>query len=556
MKYLKALVMMQLKDKLNFDFLQSKQKRLSFIIFTILKFVVVTAVAFLFFMLSSMLKIFSIGGGVPKNVMVVIYAIIFLMSLFSCTMGLMKTLYFADDNKILITLPVDGNTIFISRLIVYYVFEIKRSIFLTIPIFLAFGINAGIGVTFFIWLPIIFLFVSAVPVLIGAILSIPAMYVYRFMQKVSAVKYVTYFLLIAVGIFAVVKIIALIPTNIDLSQQLGAVQNAMGKLLHWSGRYVYPVNKIVDVVIGYPIPSSYGSITYSIFDLKVLLYFGILLVLIAVLGFCSFMLAKPLFITMVSKSFEFEKTVVEISKPNKRLNRIASFFKTETSNFVRSGLTASFLSVYIIVPVLIFFINKIFGAIDTRTSGEHMVYAFNLLLILLPMLASNALIATLFSRDGKASYVKKTFPINPVYPLTIKLIPSIVLSSISLITSVCIFGNMVKFSAISIFLLCVGCVTLNVGHIFWCATLDIMNPQNESYATSGEMEDNPNEKSATIIAFITSAIFAFFSFILFSDMVANSVFVACLKLGCIGLAYLSLLVYMYVIKIKIYYSEK
>ena len=133
MKHLKALVMMQLKDKIDFGFTASKQKLISKIVFTVLKFLIVAAVAYIFFFLCSLLHIFTITGGVPRNAMMVIYGVILVLSLLSCTLGLMKTLYFADDNKILITLPVTGNMIFISRLIVYYVFELKRSIFLTIP---------------------------------------------------------------------------------------------------------------------------------------------------------------------------------------------------------------------------------------------------------------------------------------------------------------------------------------------------------------------------------------------------------------------------------------
>ena len=555
MKHLKALVMMQLKDKISFEFTKSKQKLLSFIVFTLLKFIAVTAVAYLFFMLSSMLKIFSIGGGVPKNVMVIIYAIIFLMSLFSCTVGLMKTLYFSDDNKILITLPVNGNMIFISRLIVYYVFEVKRSLFLTIPIFLAFGVFSKVGIAFYVWLPIIFLVISALPVLIGAILSIPAMYLYRVLQKVSVLRILIYVALIVLGLIAVVKVIALIPENIDLSQQIGVIQQAAGKALQWSGNYIFPVNRICDLVIGFPITSGLGSITYTVLRLEVLAYFGILLVSLAILTLIAFLLARPLFISMVAKSFEFEKKVTLTSKPNKHTKRGMSLLKTEISNFIRSDYISSFISVYIIVPVLIFLINKIFGAIDTRTSGQNMVYAFNILLILLPMLASNALIATLFSRDGRAAYVKKTLPLNPVYPLTVKLVAPLVLSNISLICSGCIFGNMVHFSAINIALICIGFITFNSAHIFWCATLDLMNPQNENYAT-GEVNDNPNERSATVIAFIMSAVYAFFSFILYSDVLKDSITVACIKLALIGIAVLGMIIYMYVTKIKVYYNEK
>ena len=111
------------------------------------------------------------------------------------------------------------------------------------------------------------------------------------------------------------------------------------------------------------------------------------------------------------------------------------------------------------------------------------------------------------------------------------------------------------FSAINIALICIGFITFNSAHIFWCATLDLMNPQNENYAT-GEVNDNPNERSATVIAFIMSAVYAFFSFILYSDVLKDSITVACIKLALIGIAVLGMIIYMYVTKIKVYYNEK
>ena len=83
-----------------------------------------------------------------------------------------------------------------------------------------------------------------------------------------------------------------------------------------------------------------------------------------------------------------------------------------------------------------------------------------------------------------------------------------------------------------------------------------MNPQNETYATSGEMDDNPNERGSTVIAFIVSALIAFFSFVLFTDAVKEPVNLACIKLALIGIVFLGACLYMYVNKIKVYYNEK
>ena len=201
MKHLYALVMMQLKDKLDFSFLKTKQKLISKIVFTILKFIIVAAVAYGIF---TVLNLLFFNYGIKKELMVFIFAVIFFLSLISCTVGLMKNLYFADDNKVLITFPVNANLIFISRLIVYYIFELKRSLFLTIPIFIAFGIMTKITALYYLWLVVAFVFISALPVLFGSLLSIPALYIYTFIKKRAALKVGIYVIAIAAVVYGAV----------------------------------------------------------------------------------------------------------------------------------------------------------------------------------------------------------------------------------------------------------------------------------------------------------------------------------------------------------------
>ena len=546
MKHLKALVMMQLKDKLDFSFLSSKQRTISKIVFTILKFGIVTAVSYVVFMLLPMLLF--VGGKVPSNLMVFIFGLIFLLSTISCVIGLMKNLYFADDNKVLITFPVNANMIFVSKLIIYYLFELKRSLFLTIPIFLGYELFSRMGAAHVIWLFIAFIFISALPVLIGAVLSIPAMYIYRFFKKVPVVKLLTYAAVAAVAVFASISLISLIPDQINLVQQRGAIERAVNQALVWCKDNVYPVNLIVSMLVGYPIT----GLEYTIFHLDVLKYFGIMIGIIAVLGMLAFFISRPIFFGMMSKSFEFEKKLINKNNPNKQRGVIATFFKTELSSLLRSGITATFIVMYLAVPVLIYLLNKVYAAMDTDTEGKYMTYSFNLLIMILPLMASNAVIATLYSRDGRVSYLRKTFPLTPIIPLVIKIIPMLICSAISIIASVIVFSRFVALSPIQIVLLGIGLVGMQWGHVFWCATLDLMNPQNESYATTGNVDDNPNETSATVIAFIASAVFAFFSYVI----IPEGVMTACIKLCLIGLAFMLALIYMFVSKVKVYFYEK
>ncbi len=545
MKHLKALVMMQLKDKLDFSFLSTKQKIISKVVFTVLKFAIVAAVAYVVFMLLSMLLF--IDGRVPSELMTFVFGVIFILSVFSCMIGLMQSLYFADDNRVLITFPVDGNVIFLSKLIVYYVFELKRSIFLTIPIFVGFGIFSKMSALYFIWLFIAFLAISALPVLIGAVLSIPALYVYRFFKKAPLLKIITICLCAVAVVFLAYNLISLIPENINLIEQRGAIVAYIQKGLTWCKDNVFPVNILVSMLVGY-----LSGFSYSILHINVLKYFGVLNAVLVGLATLVFFISRPLFFKMMSRSFEYEKKLIQDVKPNRKRGIIATFFKTELTSLLRSGLTSTFIVMYIAVPLLIYLLNKIFAAMDTALEGKYMVYSFNLLIMILPIMASNAVIATLYSRDGRVAYLKKTLPLSPVIPIVIKVVPMLVCSAISLSSSVIVFSFFVDLNAIQLILLCVCLIAVQFGHVFWSVTMDIMNPQNELYATTGSVDDNPNETFSTISAFVISALLAFLSYLLFPEGLTK----ACVKLALIGLAFAIALIYMFVSKIKVYYYEK
>ena len=117
MKHLKALVLMQLQDKVDFSFLNTRKTLIRKIVFTLLKFVGVGAAAFL---IRYLLGFIIFQNSDTPQIMIVVLTFLLGISVITCTVGLVKSLYFADDNRVLITFPVGNNIIFISKLIVYY----------------------------------------------------------------------------------------------------------------------------------------------------------------------------------------------------------------------------------------------------------------------------------------------------------------------------------------------------------------------------------------------------------------------------------------------------
>ncbi|NCA95464.1 MAG: hypothetical protein EOM74_00630 [Methanomicrobia archaeon] len=245
---------------------------------------------------------------------------------------------------------------------------------------------------------------------------------------------------------------------------------------------------------------------------------------------------------------------------NRRLPSFLSFIIKELRLLFRTGeFTYNFVATYISIPLIILLINQLFASMDLYPTGQFTVQAFNILIIMLPLLASNSMIATMYSKEGRTAYLKRTKPVNIIFPLFAKLLPNIVLSLLSLIVALYVFNSHFNYLGINIILLTLALIFVQVGHILFCALLDLMNPQNEQYATTGGQISNPNEIKATISSFIIAFVLALIAlgFILEDQNLPNEhLNRAFIKLMLIGLAFLGTNIYFFIAKIKAYYYDR
>ncbi|MDD4291807.1 MAG: hypothetical protein PHX51_06220 [Clostridia bacterium] len=550
LSHLKTLVFMQLQDKLDFSFTSSRKLFIRKVVLSVVKFILVAAVAFGLFQVTASLRLFSSRAIVPPEVLTVIMTVILALSAIACTVGLTKQLYYADDNRVLITYPVKNNMIFTSKLLVFYFYECLKNLTFSVPLLVGFGICNTYGWIYYIWLFVVYVFISAFPVAIGGVLSIFAMWLNRVFKRLPVLKALCVVALVAGIVYGVVKLILIIPTDIDLVGYGAKISGQIRDFLSAYNSRLWLVRCFVYMITGKAVNMDYVVLSGQTF-----LYFGVFVGIIGVFVLLCFLLSQPLFFKMMSSSFEYEKKRIQ-SKGNHRHSKYFAFIQKEYRTFSRdTGLVANFLGVYLAMPILILLLNQIYSALNTKLQGDYMTYAFNLLMILLPVLSSNSIVATLYSREGRAGYIKKTKPVKYAFPLTAKLIITIVMSSISIIAAMAIFQGYCRFEFTAIAPLTVGIVAVQVAHLFYCASCDIMNPQNEQYSTTGDTINNPNETRATIIAFLISVVIAGFSFKLFSE--SDGVLqIPCIKLMAIGLVLLALSVWIYYLKIKVYYLEK
>ena len=93
-----------------------------------------------------------------------------------------KTLFYNSDSDLL-KLPLSGRTIFLAKITYLFIYEFIFTTFLTLPIFIIYGVQTMQGAMFYIMLLPNLIFLPVIPFLCGVLLSVPAMYVVGYLKN-------------------------------------------------------------------------------------------------------------------------------------------------------------------------------------------------------------------------------------------------------------------------------------------------------------------------------------------------------------------------------------
>lgn len=544
---LKTLVAMQLKDKMDLSFLGSPRKTLFAVAGMIAQFVLCGAAFFIFLFLASMLKLFSFIGLIPSTVMTAAYTLFFALSLVSCTVGLSDTLYMSADNRVLLTLPVSHNEVFFSKIILYYIFELKKNLLLLLPMYVSYGIVMGAVWYYYLWLPVCLVLVSLLPVALGAAISIPTMFVVRFVRKYKWLQLLLIFAVSAVVGLLLLYVVGLIPENINIAGQWTSFSLAVQNALVDFASAVAPLDAINLMIVG-----GTNIIRSTLFGWHTL--WGLLLVVgVIVASFAvAYFAAKPLFFKMASKQFEYEKDVVGTHSNKARDKRVSPFFYETVRCFRSSRYVISLMCGLVILPTAVFLMNKLYKAMNTHLAGQYMTIAFSLLIALLIVTASNVSYASCLSMDGAARPIAKTQPISPYFVVLSRLPIRSVVIVLSSVAATLLWQSVSGLSAVDTVLLTLIIVFVGLAHLMWSVEMDVMNPQNGQYATVGVSFDNPNERNSTVIGFVVSALVSFCTYFIMAEGQTK----AFVKIALVVFAFLCARAFLLFDRIRLYYAEK
>lgn len=484
---IKYLMLLQMGDMIRAHKNSDKKKKY-FIIFlkTVLSIVVTAALVFVFYYFKN-----SVHVKLSMQLFTSLLLISQIISIISCTTNLISVLYTGKDNTMLLAFPCSYDEIFVSKIAVFALEELKKSVFFLLPYLIAYGIMGG-GVWYWVLLIPSWLLVCLLPVAVGALVSIPLIYVKRFLAKHVVLGASLLIISLAVAFYFVTIILDKLPDPLRLvaiyNEFISKIEATLVQISSWSFWYIF---------LG---KAMFGEAVYLYFPLFLITFVAIVLV--------AFILARPVYFKAVSSTNEAGRTKKHKHFKHKHNSLFLTFFRKELKLFFRNSqsVTSAVFTIFLF-PLISYIFNFILVAINQNVLGEFMSIAFNVMITLSILSANNANSAASISREGSEFAVLKTAPTDTSIICYAKIAVIELINVVSILSTIIVLSYTTEISFVNLIMLVVLLILLTTSHILWSFQLDITNPQILQYATKGnEVINNPNVAKAVVIGFIISTL--------------------------------------------------
>lgn len=500
-KRIRLLTLLQLSDRFKLKKIESKKllaARIGIIVF-VLAIISVICSALIYALCDVVM--------IPKNYNLLTFVIFLLqiLSIISCTSGLLKTLYYGKDNSILLSYPSKHVEVFISKLLVFYIYELLKSVFIVLPLLLGFGIIFNIlSIGYFLTTVILIILLPLFPVLIGAFLTIPILFITRFINKHSWLKAILTLGLLVLVFYTLIKIMNLIPVPLRIVALYNQFIMQVTDFISSVNKYSLFYMNIGKLIVGDNVLINY------------LIVFGVLILLFGLV----IISAMPLYFSLASKSSE-QANVKKHKGGNKAHNNtFFTFVKKEWLLSIRN--INDFISNYsfmVATPYVLYIMVSIFTAIDRNALGHNMTIAFIGFIALMLASASNTSSALAITQEGSEFVLLKTAPADTTNMAWAKIFFNLVFSSVLLIISfviITIFCNRLE-NILAIWLMLFAVLFINAGLIMWSFQIDIMNPKLREYASNNDSSSVNNASESIKIGLISTVAFTVLAVLFLMD---------------------------------------
>lgn len=349
--------------------------------------------------------------------------------------SILRNVFMCADGHRLLCLPLTSATIFAAKLFVAYLFETITSVVMAVALLVPFGIGAGFSLSYFLMLLPVTVLLPVLPMFIGILLCIPLSMLLNRLKNHNVLRLVfqVLFFLAAMALY-MVFLNSMYKFDGSGNGDVNALVVLLRSLLeNISGvvKYVYPV---------YWMGVAMTSAVWS----DVLLGFLGALVCAAVMFLLAVLCALPMYKRNLVGQNEGSSGARKKSVQFKQRGIVAELAVTDAKRMFRDkqfGLPA--LLGIVMLPIISVFM---FVGFNAGSEGGGALNSFPIYQLIAPLalfaymlligMSANPIVMYPISRENRAFYLLKTYPIGLSYIFKAKLL----LSSLSILAGYLLTG--------------------------------------------------------------------------------------------------------------------
>ena len=507
-----TLVLFQLRGSFSLSFKYRKKETLTKLVLYLFGIAAMTVLMYGLVMLLGYLHVFGTAFYLPVPLWNIVFYLYLILSFGSTLLKLNDALFTNKDNSVFLSFPLKVQDIFLAKIIFFALQKLIQNLFFLLPMLISLGINYGLVWGYYPWAVLMMVVLSLLSVALSSLLAIPVYYIRAFLKARPTLTSLLSLGVLVGATILVFYIVGLIPENLAIAQKwLTIYLPAIIKFAQTIGLWLYPLALISMTTIGYiPWSENLQAPPQPFTQFPLLGFIAMVLITLAALAAVYFLCGKR-FAALAMKAQEHKQTKPR-AKARSKNHKMPRFISRVAHEFLIGfrdyrSLSSHYL-LFVVTPMAILLLNAVFASMHKSFTGQLLTVLFNGLIVALIALTTNVSVSSIYSQEGQAGLVTKTFPEDLLFSFLSRLIVRATIMTASLVFTMFVYSQHQLVNYLSIIPFFFSIEFLYLGHLLWSAELDYLHPKTSLYETiESNVSLNKNELLSSIFALLLSVVY-------------------------------------------------
>ena len=418
-----------------------------------------------------------------KEFLVLFIALSMLILVLFGISSVIKNLFRSGDNELLMRFPVSAGAVFASKISILVMYQVIFTVVVELPVFIIFGLVTKQTWTYYVLMPVVMIFIIALPLAISNLLAIPVMQISARTKNMFVLSLLVSVILVAAGFAIYMRIIQGVVDYMKEEAMSFFSKSTMGVVSNVA-KYIYPANFFAYMLIG---EWRVGSSLIS-------------LAVVAVFSVGAVFLNKNHYLNTILRDIEgggatfTKKTKSKVRKPT-----LSIFYREFLDIFRSSNYSFQYLCMAVSAPVMVYSCNRLAATMGENSIGAVIVPALALMVMLIFCAIILSFAASSVSREGENFYLTKIVPVSYKTQVLIKLALYMFISTLSILVTAVLIWVSGQVSAKFAFGAFGIAFFVSVAVTCFAVRLDTTRPQ---FAVGGDGELSVGNASTFITLFV------------------------------------------------------